>query len=548
MYPRQVVYSVLRFILVLLLSFSAVLTPVARAAEEPGYISPSDVTSARFHRALKVLRLTSRDLARRLQAQGSDREEVKKSLQKNIAQKFARGTLESTAETGRTIILIMVLAGAELVRQEIHRSQLEGTSVDSKRLESLSLKAAEQLLTEGSLYSSIAGASVIGSLAHKPLKILQSILTNAISRKALVAILQSGIHSYITFTGWEAGSELWTEAGLLISDDADYNRSKKLPALLLGASRGDANDRRILSMLIDNVGQILLFDDELRTLWLYNTWRLHVATGHFAVLVSSMVAASTVGTAIFPGAGTVAGMMFGVVGGLASMTVPEPIQANITDGFIKMRRSANGAQASTDRAQIMAWLEQGQTATPDDFREILKMQANYRSNVMTAYMEADYSRRVAIQNLQHELEMARETLAQIGLGSREIASLYSNNENIEKKVRDLISSIPDKIEQRKNELQKLEQSMWNFYIQEAKGLVQMQTTASSTGRQNDAIVALLRTEILRVATIAKAFTIMVSEGVDISNSSDVASMVQVANFSGFREDRILKALQNAAQP
>jgi hypothetical protein len=144
--------------------------------------------------------------------------------------------------------------------------------------------------------------------------------------------------------------------------------------------------------------------------------------------------------------------------------------------------------------------------------------------------------------------MARETLAQIGLGSREIASLYSNNENIEKKVRDLISSIPDKIEQRKNELQKLEQSMWNFYIQEAKGLVQMQTTASSTGRQNDAIVALLRTEILRVATIAKAFTIMVSEGVDISNSSDVASMVQVANFSGFREDRILKALQNAAQP
>jgi hypothetical protein len=545
MSSRHAYQSVFRFSLVLLLSISTVLTPVARAAGEPREIVPADVTPSRLHQGLKALRVGSRDWVRRVQTQqDANRGDVQKSLEKSIVKKLAQHAFHGVEEAGRTVVLIMILTGVELVAQEIHRSKLEGKPIDTKRLEKLSLDAAEHLLSGGQLISSMTAAGLTGALAKKPIQILTSILENATSRKILVGLVQSGITSFITFTGWEAGSELWSQATLLIPDDKDFDRAKNFVGVLAGATRGDANDRRILSLLLDKMGQILLYDDDLRSAWLYNTWRLHVATGQFVVLVSSMVTASAVGTALFPGAGTIAGMMFGVVGGLISSVVPESVKEDISDGFRGMRSSSNSAQLAADRAQVAAWIEEGQTATSEDFRGILKMQANARSNVMTAYSEADYKRRVSIQNLEHEMEMARETLEQLDLGSREIASLYSKEDNVDKKLRLVIASDSEKVEKIKGEIKRIEQAMWHFYVQETKGLVDLMNTAARLGQKTAAIVDELKPEINRLGVIAKSFTIMVSEGVDLTNP-EILSLIQVSNFRGFKEDRLIKALSSA---
>jgi hypothetical protein len=547
MNPRHAFQTVFRFSLVLLLSFSTVLTPVARAAGEAREIVPADVTPARYHEALKSLRVGSSDWVHRVQTlQDSSRDEFQKSFERTVAKKMARGALHGVEEAGRTVVLIMILTGVELVAQEVHRSNLEGKPIDTKRLEKMSLDAAEHLLTGGQLISSMATAGLTSALAKKPIQILTSILQNATSRKILVGLVQSGITSFITFTGWEAGSELWSQATLLIPDDKDFDRAKNLIRVLAGAAHGNSDDRRVLSLLIDKMGQILLYDDDLRTAWLYNTWRLHVATGQFVVLVSSMVTTAALGTALFPGAGTVAGMMFGVVGGLISSAVPESVKETISDGFRGVRSSSNQAQLAADRAQIAAWIEEGRTATPEDFRGILKMQAKGRFHVMTAYSEADYKRRVSIQAMEHEMETARESLEQLDVGSRDVASLYSNDENLDKKLRQVIASDSKKIEKFKNEIQRIEQAMWHFYVQETQGLVALMNTASRVGPKASMMVEMLKPEINRLSVIAQSFTIMVTEGVDLKNS-DVLSLIQVSNFRGFKEDRLLKALKTASQ-
>ncbi|MFL5815830.1 MAG: hypothetical protein ACJ763_19835, partial [Bdellovibrionia bacterium] len=129
--------------------------------------------------------------------------------------------------------------------------------------------------------------------------------------------------------------------------------------------------------------------------------------------------------------------------------------------------------------------------------------------------------------------------------SRDIASIYENGENLDKKLRQVIAADSGKIEKLKNELKRIEQAMWHFYVQETKGLVDLMNTASRVGPKASAIVEALKPEINRLGVIAQSFTIMVTEGVDCTDS-DVLSLIQVSNFRGFKEDRLLKALNTAS--
>jgi hypothetical protein len=76
---------------------------------------------------------------------------------------------------------------------------------------------------------------------------------------------------------------------------------------------------------------ILVWDNDLRNMWLYNAFRKHIATGEFATLVTTMVTAGVVGTLLFPGAGTLAGMMFGVAGGTISLFIPQDQKDALTE-------------------------------------------------------------------------------------------------------------------------------------------------------------------------------------------------------------------------
>jgi hypothetical protein len=72
-----------------------------------------------------------------------------------------------------------------------------------------------------------------------------------------------------------------------------------------------------------------------------------------------MVGATFVGTSIFPGAGTVAGMMFGIVGGVLSIFIPESTRHQITntlqsgrESFLKFGFETRGTLSTSRAATI----------------------------------------------------------------------------------------------------------------------------------------------------------------------------------------------------
>lgn len=89
-------------------------------------------------------------------------------------------------------------------------------------------------------------------------------------------------------------------------------------------------DWSILKQVFQNMMTILIYDHDLRNMWLYNTWRNRIATGEFVTLITGMVGASIVGSALFPGAGTLAGMMFGITGGTIALFIPQENKDQIT--------------------------------------------------------------------------------------------------------------------------------------------------------------------------------------------------------------------------
>ena len=245
----------------------------------------------------------------------------------------------------QTLLLMMIITGVEIVRSNIDIAHLKRENVSPDEIARMSAEAAEQILLGGGTWSSILGMGVVARTAKRPLAWLKSYIDGAVTRPILKSLLTSGITSFITFAGWEVGGQLFEEARELIDDDADYDRAANVVSRIFGAALS-ADDRRVLGLLLGNAFQIVVTDHELRSLWLYNAWRMRIATGHFATLVSSMVSAGAVGTAVFPGAGTIAGLGFGAVGGVLSLAVPERGNARITDDLAATRINYQIARAA----------------------------------------------------------------------------------------------------------------------------------------------------------------------------------------------------------
>lgn len=531
----------LRLMLVVSLVFNTAFAPIAKADDENVIPDQSEVTPSRFHEVLRMLRIGSMDSIQDPGTTSEDREAAQKNLREGLAKKLAYGAAQHVIDAGQTIIMVGISAGVQAVALELKKEHLEGKPIDPKHLEQLSIAAVERLLADGGLYSAMASSGIFGALGQKPLKILRAVLENEGSKKIFANLLESGIASFLANAGWEAGSELWIQATHLIRDDKDYERSKNLGGVFAGAAHGNENDKRILGLLINNIGQILLFNDDLRMMWLYNSWRLHVATGKFVVQVSSMVAAGAIGTALFPGAGTLAGMMFGAVGGAIPNLVPDEWKEDITDGFRTVRSSAGKGRLNEDRAQMQAWLKEGQTASSDDFQAILKMQASMRSKVMNTFFEADYRRRTATQALELEVATAGQTLTLLKSGSKQIAAIYlSKPEELERSLKETIASDTAKIAQNKADIKKIELEMREFYSSEIADLAQLMNTASLT--ESDNIAKAVNAELKNLTLILKLLGEVVAEGVNLKDR-DLSYWIQSSNYRGYKEEYLVRVLK-----
>lgn len=256
-------------------------------------------------------------------------------------------SVEQAGHVGQALVMMWILGATEILKKEVELARVQGRPLDKAETFKKSGEVAEVILNSGSIWSGFLGAGVSSAALSQPLNILKRLSEQTATRKILKSLIQSGAMTFGTFVGWETASELFSEAADMLESDADRERSKQLFTLLTNSivhvadrsSITSANDTRILKLIVRNMFKIVLFDSELRSSWLYNTWRNRIATGQFVTMVAAMASSSAIGTLIFPGAGTLTGLMFGVAGGMIALAVPERIQDRVTD-FIQDARSA----------------------------------------------------------------------------------------------------------------------------------------------------------------------------------------------------------------
>jgi hypothetical protein len=266
---------------------------------------------------------------------------------------------ESVVESGRTILLIMVITGVAIVKNEIERANREGRNLNFQETGEICLYVMTQLLNQGDIWFNMVGAGEMSLVMGKPLKLFTALLANAAAKNILIALLASAVHSTIIFIGWEIGGQLWNEARMLLKSDRDYKLSEGMLTTVLLASVSP-DRRRIFTEIIRNEIKILLVDDKLRSDLFYNAWRLRIMTGDFVTLVLAMAGAMTVGGAIIGGPpGAILGFIFGAVGGVGTLFLPQTFKDSITRGMRAGQVESEKGLLREDYGRLLAITDDG---------------------------------------------------------------------------------------------------------------------------------------------------------------------------------------------
>jgi hypothetical protein len=441
---------------------------------------------------------------------------------------IAESAVQNLGHQGQALVLILIISGIEIVHQQIKMAKLKKQELNYSELTELAGKAADQILLGGSVYSSMIGAGTIAGVSYKPIQVINQFIGNQNTKPIFKSLLQSGIVSFITFTGWEMGGQLWSEAKELIENEADYARAERLGPVLLGSlqslvstNQDFQDDLRVLKVVFGNMARILVADNDLRNLWLYNTWRMRIATGGFLAIVTAMVSAGVVGTTLFPGAGTLGGMCFGIVGGTLALFVPEQIKDGVTDSVASARSYFGSRRAETMQLELREIYRQDnnsvfaalgdpmqRVAQAKDF--LSRMQA-YREDAVTAEFEILYRNYSKLNVLR---------------GNKKVALAANNTQaipDIENKLKDVTSAIRGNI-----------RALENFYKNESEKLNNLipkpksQELATLLLEQNNKLLILS-------GIISSLLSGLFENTNDSSSATSSAILLNKIYFMGFKE-------------
>lgn len=296
--------------------------------------------------------------------------QLKRAAESGAIRPFSAGSTftKVAGHYGQTVFLIWIIAGVEAYRQHVKLNPVSDDKFDVKLLGMI----FDKLINDMELVSGMAGASATTLGLSKPLAEMQAIIQSQVSKEFFRQLLVSGAMSFVTFVGWEAGSQLWKEAVNQVSD-SEYSRAEKLRFFdVLGAlipeksievkgssfrelenssmARYDQvrkqQDLKLFFKVLWKGFEILSFQKpDLTGEWIYNTWRNRIATGEFLTLVTGMVTGGTVAGSLVPGAGNVAGFFLGLAGGVAggilTIAIPESWKHPITKSIRNQRLSYN---------------------------------------------------------------------------------------------------------------------------------------------------------------------------------------------------------------
>lgn len=330
----------------------------------------------------------------------------------------------------QTFLLLVILGGMETVRQQEELKVL----IERPQTRTELVKAtADQLLNSFEFLTAFAGG--VATNAVLPVHKLASLAKNSTTRPWLGQLLAGGITSLVTFVGWEGGKYLWKEA-IMVADantpgnevevfhtlsHAEIEVANKLRFTDIWAGRASRIENEVFQKVLHNAFQILAFSrPEMTKMWLYNTWRMGLATGEFIALLSAMVAAGTAGGAV---AGSVApvlgnilgaiagffiGFSAGIVGGVIVISIPKEYTQPVTDGIRRLRIQNGHGNLARNLQGFRTLMTSLHFAENTDsrlrllqaFEKTLKDRRLYRDHILSALFEQIYSAQTALQEAE----------------------------------------------------------------------------------------------------------------------------------------------------
>lgn len=422
------------------------------------------------------------------------------------------GTVSSHA--GQLSIMLYVLTLTEATRQKAEDRAVRNQDLSFTDMVSLTKHSANELVNSFELWSAILGASAVNRVVSAPLAALRQTVNNRVSSRFFSNLINSGIGSFITFVGWEAGAQLWEESIDLLGDEEMIREAQGLRFAELMAGGGTTRQKQVFGKVLENAWYILSFGDpKVTKQWWANTWRLKIATGDFVVLVSSMVLAGAAAGSIVPGAGTLVGACFGLAGGivgglLAMYVVPESVKRDIDDGIKASRRAYNQTQLSAARRDLL-WAARTNSQRVNSMQ--LLRQATHRHSAalakyLTTYAEQYYAAQTRIMEIQLKLELVNlnhpaqnnrsgssvlpslrrilGTAVGITMGMPALGTLFSIGTGNGPSGAQLRQRYTEQLTFLKHRRRQIEVRMFNTYTQERRALSQLHNDSHVKSKPN----------------------------------------------------------------
>jgi hypothetical protein len=412
----MVARRLLTLILAAQLAFPA--TVWGEAAREMRQPEPQD--TARFLN--KIEQLMQGNGAKLQQLMKFDRAQMQKKI-KDGALAAARGSVNSLGHNTQTLILLWLLSGMEAIRQQ---EKFRPITADEKirdpknTLEHLAnwwdlgLRSGSHMINSLDLAASMVGGGVVAGAFAPALGVLNQLVEGNATRPFIAKLFTGGTASFITFVGWEAGHRV-IEEGIWLLDEKDIPIAKELKFAELMIGNGTPEERAVFVKLLGKVWEILSWaQPEVSEAWLYNTWRLNIATGDFVAMVTSMTVAGVAAGTILPGPGWLTGGIGGMVGGIiAVFFIPKGWKRRGTDAIRRMRINTGYSRMHVNEQELKRidrllgdsqfGLDQKNKLRRAEL--LLKERRGYRDDIGTALMEQAHDALLTMQESEFTLKL-----------------------------------------------------------------------------------------------------------------------------------------------
>ena len=300
--------------------------------------------------------------------------------------------------------------------------------------------AAKYMVSSGEFYAGTTSGSIASMLV---IDVVNYLLKNAGALSFLKKFLVGAVQSTAMFLGFSFGMQLWKESMVFLTEEEKALAHGLIPRLALSPFNGgegqhelSANDEALFKKIVGIMTEILFSAPELRSMVIYNWWRLEVMTGKGAAAIASAIPAfmymlhgMRTGASMGP-KGFIIGGALGLMGGVAAALLPEEYTRVITLNMQEIR-SWSKEQNMYVNAQELRRILQYYDHTKDsygmvedkfkdqmrarEFNKLLNQRSQIRDYFGTIVYERVFDAQTLIDDVEQNMLIARKILSDLEL-------------------------------------------------------------------------------------------------------------------------------------